>query len=606
MGQIFLAKSKYGRYLYAIGGNPEASRLSGLSVGLIRSITYIFSGFTMGVAGSLAASQLSSAQAQMEPTIVFDVIAIVVLGGTSLSGGVGSVWRTAIGLAIVAAISNGFTLLGLHPYYQNIAKGAVIILAVAIEGFVHRRAVTRTPLTPRWQIRKATAWKYQLLRSTLTAESCVAVDKTELRSFCGVPYAAAPIGSHRFKAPRPAPPWTGVRDAIEPGPVCPQTPSRLRFAMGDFVGRQDEDCLHVTIWTPKADSVRRPVLVWLHGGAYMSGAGAIDWYSGERLAREGDIVVVGVNYRVGALGFLYRPGWSTGNLGLLDQQAALEWVRDNIAAFGGDPGNITLWGQSAGAQSITFLLARPQTRGLFRRAILQSPPFGSLPRSQEAAIATAEKFAHALGFDLSAATEQKLSQAPLDALFAAQAAAGAQAAKDTQRGSLPSPPFWPVGDGVVVPALEQYAAAMADAAQHTDVMIGTTREEMGVFFANNPAVQGLKKAPIPASDGERLKARRPAATAIQLFSDHSTEQIFRNGSVQWAIDATNARRHTYLYEFDWPSPDRKLEFVSLSRSAVCLRYARSLRTCADAQWRRQPRHRRVVGGDAGELDCIYP
>ena len=380
-----------------------------------------------------------------------------------------------------------------------------------------------------------------------------------IESFCGVPYAAAPIGSHRFKAPRPAPPWTGVRDAIEPGPVCPQTPSRLRFAMGDFVGRQDEDCLHVTIWTPKADSVRRPVLVWLHGGAYMSGAGAIDWYSGETLAREGDIVVVGVNYRVGVLGFLYRPGWSTGNLGLLDQQAALEWVRDNIAAFGGDPGNITLWGQSAGAQSITFLLARPQTRGLFRRAILQSPPFGSLPRSKEAAIATAEKFAHALGFDLSAATEQKLSQAPLDALFSAQVAAGAQAAKDTQRGGLPSPPFWPVGDGVVVPALEQYAAAMADAAQHTDIMIGTTREEMGVFFANNPAVQGLKKAPIPASDGERLKARRPAATATQLFSDHCTEQVFRNGSIQWAIDATNARRHTYLYEFDWPSPDRKLE-----------------------------------------------
>ena len=113
-----------------------------------------------------------------------------------------------------------------------------------------------------------------------------------IETFCGVPYAAAPIGSHRFKAPRPIPHWAGVRDAIEPGPICPQTPSRLRFAMGDFVARQDEDCLHVTIWTPRADSSRRPVLVWLHGGAYMSGAGAIDWYSGETLAREGDLVVV--------------------------------------------------------------------------------------------------------------------------------------------------------------------------------------------------------------------------------------------------------------------------------------------------------------------------
>jgi para-nitrobenzyl esterase len=380
-----------------------------------------------------------------------------------------------------------------------------------------------------------------------------------VEAFCGVPYAAAPIGSHRFKAPRPITPWAGVRDASERGPICPQTPSRLRFAMGDFAARQDEDCLHVTVWTPKADNGRRPVLVWLHGGAYMSGAGAIDWYSGETLAREGDLVVVGVNYRVGALGFLYRPGWSAGNLGLLDQQAALEWIRDNIAAFGGDPGNVTLWGQSAGAQSITFLLARPQTRGLFRRAILQSPPFGSLPRLPEAGVAMAEKFAASLGFDSSAATEQKLSQVPLDALFAAQAAAGAQAAKDTQRGGLPSPPFWPVGDGVIVPTLEQYAAAMADAAQHADVMIGTTREEMCVFFAYNPAVQGLEKAPIPASDGERLKARRPAATATQLFSDYSTEQVFLDGSVQWAINAADAGRRTYLYQFDWPSPDRKLE-----------------------------------------------
>jgi len=144
LGQIFLAKSQFGRYLYAIGGNPEASRLSGVSVGLVSSATYIFSGLTMGVAGLLAASQLSSAQAQMEPTIVFDVIAIVVLGGTSLAGGVGSIWRTAVGLAIVATISNGFTLLGLHPYYQNIVKGSVIILAVALENFGHRTSAART------------------------------------------------------------------------------------------------------------------------------------------------------------------------------------------------------------------------------------------------------------------------------------------------------------------------------------------------------------------------------------------------------------------------------------------------------------------------------
>ncbi len=142
-GEFVLAKSRFGQYLYAIGGNPEASRLSGLHVRTLTAITYVFSGFAMGVAGLLAASQLSSAQAQMEPTIVFDVIAIVVLGGTSLAGGFGSIWRTAVGLAIIATISNGFTLLGLNPFYQSIVKGTVIILAVAFEGWARRLSARR-------------------------------------------------------------------------------------------------------------------------------------------------------------------------------------------------------------------------------------------------------------------------------------------------------------------------------------------------------------------------------------------------------------------------------------------------------------------------------
>jgi ribose transport system permease protein len=143
VGGFVLARSRYGQYLYAVGGNPEASRLSGVHVRTITGITYIFSGFSMGVAGMLAASQLSSAQAQMEPTIVFDVFAIVVLGGTSLGGGFGAIWRTAVGLAIIATISNGFTLLGVNPFYQNIVKGSVIILAVALEGSARRVAAAR-------------------------------------------------------------------------------------------------------------------------------------------------------------------------------------------------------------------------------------------------------------------------------------------------------------------------------------------------------------------------------------------------------------------------------------------------------------------------------
>ena len=126
--------------------------------------------------------------------------------------------------------------------------------------------------------------------------------------------------------------------------------------MGDFTRPQHEDCLTLTIWTPAPDSVRRPVLVWLHGGAYTTGAASLDWYDGSILSREGDIVVVGVNYRLGALGFLHYPGVCDGNLGIGDQQAALTWIRDHIAAFGGDPACVTVCGQSAGGGSIAQLL----------------------------------------------------------------------------------------------------------------------------------------------------------------------------------------------------------------------------------------------------------
>ncbi len=142
VGEFVLAKTVYGQRLYAIGGNPEVSRLSGLRVRLLTGSTYVVSGFCTGVAGLLAASQLSTAQARMEPTIVFDVIAVVVVGGTSLAGGLGAVWRTAVGLAILATISNGFTLLGLNPFYQGIVKGTVIILALALDGWARRSAAT--------------------------------------------------------------------------------------------------------------------------------------------------------------------------------------------------------------------------------------------------------------------------------------------------------------------------------------------------------------------------------------------------------------------------------------------------------------------------------
>src|SRR5579862_8204683 len=201
--------------------------------------------------------------------------------------------------------------------------------------------------------------------------------------FRAVPYAAPPIGELRFSPPQPMPAWRGMRDASKDGPIAPQGRSRLAHVMGDFERPQSEDCLTLNIWTPAADGKKRPVMVWIHGGAFASGAGSLPWYSGERFAAQGDLVFVSINYRLGALGFLCLPGVSPGNLGLLDQVAALRFVRDNIAAFGGDPNNVTVIGQSAGAASIAILMTMRQADGLFRRAILQSTPFGRMSRTLE-------------------------------------------------------------------------------------------------------------------------------------------------------------------------------------------------------------------------------
>jgi para-nitrobenzyl esterase len=199
-----------------------------------------------------------------------------------------------------------------------------------------------------------------IMTDTATEDLVVRTNPGELRGareggiavFRGVPYAAPPVGELRFQSPQPVPAWRGARDATKDGPIAPQGRSRLAHVMGDFERPQSEDCLTLNIWTPAPDSEKRPVLVWIHGGAFSSGAGSLAWYSGERFAANGDLVVVSINYRLGALGFLCLPGVSDGNLGLLDQVAALRFVRDNIAAFGGDPDNVTVVGQSAGAASI--------------------------------------------------------------------------------------------------------------------------------------------------------------------------------------------------------------------------------------------------------------
>ncbi|MEV7283272.1 carboxylesterase family protein [Streptomyces sp. NPDC093252] len=221
--------------------------------------------------------------------------------------------------------------------------------------------------------------------------------RDRLLRFPGIRYGTA----ERFARPVSAARHTEPVDATRPGPVCPQLPSRLEPVYGPHIDEppQSEDCLYLALTTPGLTG-RRPVMVWVHGGGYLTGGGTLPQHDGGRLAADGDVVVVSVNYRLGALGFLAHEGISEGNLGLYDQILALEWVRDNIAAFGGDPANVTLFGQSAGATSALALLSIPRARRLVRRVIAQSAPALSRLPTRDEAFAAGPYFAEAAGGDL--------------------------------------------------------------------------------------------------------------------------------------------------------------------------------------------------------------
>lgn len=372
--------------------------------------------------------------------------------------------------------------------------------------------------------------------------------------FRAVPYAAPPTGALRFAKPQPPAPWTGLRDATAHGAIAPQGPSRLRAAMGDFDRTQSEDCLTLTIWTPSPDAGRRPVLVWFHGGAWISGAGSLDWYSGATLACEGDLVVVGVNYRLGALGYLHHPAISPGNLGTADQVAALAWVNAHIAAFGGDPACVTLAGQSAGATSIGRLVLDPMARPLFRRMILQSGSFGRLPLAAPEAVTRAETLMHGLGIDPDAAdAATKMRDLPVATLLAAQGAL----ARSLARFAETTPPFMPIlpepipGDILI--------GQIATAARGLDTMIGVTREEVHAFFAADPAMA----TPDPALATARLGAlaahyqsRRPAGTMMDWLADHASDDTFIHPS--WRLAAA-LPGPTYAYRFDYAPPGNRFK-----------------------------------------------
>ncbi|GAB7036491.1 MULTISPECIES: alpha/beta fold hydrolase [Catenuloplanes] len=298
----------------------------------------------------------------------------------------------------------------------------------------------------------------------------------------GVRYATAA----RFAAPEPEPPWDGERDALADVGVPPQPASRPTSPLGVItVGTPTEDCLRLTVATPAADDRRRPVLVFLHGGGYRSGSAAWGRYDVRRLAREGDLVVVGVGSRIGALGWLRLPGLAPGNLGLADQVTALRWIRDNIAHLGGDPDRITLAGHSSGAHAVVCLIGVPAARGLFHRAIVQSPPLGLGLGSPAASARASAAFLRRLGTDPRSAGVAEV--------VAAQERAERDLAVRTVGGLVPA--FMPVAGADLLPAPDAWRAAAVENAPHLQIIAGTADRELAYFFRNTPlaTVPGLER-----------------------------------------------------------------------------------------------------------------
>ena len=390
-----------------------------------------------------------------------------------------------------------------------------------------------------------------------------------IAAYRGIPYAASPVADLRFAAPQQHPKWPGLRDAAQVGPSVPQDASRLEAVMGPRTPDWNEDgSLTVNVWTPRlpGDSSAeraRPVLVWFHGGGFTSGSGGWDWYDGSNLAAAGDIIVVTANYRIGPLGYLYLPELGVENLGVQDQGAVLAWVKRNIGSFGGDPEDITVGGQSAGAFSSLCLAASPVTGPLIKRVITQSGPLGLAPQDPEEAAEHARRFVEILGLSGSLDLLAGLRAVPADQLLAAYRQLGGELSRP---GNV-APPMFPVLGASGIPATWQQA--LSDGRLNgKQLLTGTTRNEMTSFFAFDPRIQAItadQARSIVATqldDGahryDQTAAQQHTAAPSDVITELETEILFRDGTLVVADHQAAAGYATYVYQFDYtPADDPK-------------------------------------------------
>ena len=404
--------------------------------------------------------------------------------------------------------------------------------------------------------------------------------KGDSEEFLGIPYAKPPIGKLRFRAPQTLDPWASTLEAKKHGGAAPQD----SLPIFD-VGTLNEDCLYLNVWTPKADNKKRPVLFWIHGGGFFIGSSAQKEYNGTRLSERGDVVIVSINYRLGALGFAYLQDLlpdshpTDTNLGIRDQVAALQWVRDHITNFGGDPNNITIFGESAGGMSVGALLGIPSAEGLFHKAIPQSGA-GHTCIEKEDATRVAESFLNALEIDPN--KPDKLWEVSTKEIVKAQRAGSSlQVKSGPWKLPLAGMTFVPVIDGDLLPN-HPITAVEQGLSKNIPLLIGSTAEEWKLFgmianmaSGNKEAMPGVDSSALEAFTGsgsleEKIETRLPGLSSKavvtykkefgddckddDLLSAIDTDRMFTAPAVFMAEAQAKHQSNTYMYRFDWRSP----------------------------------------------------
>ncbi len=375
----------------------------------------------------------------------------------------------------------------------------------------------------------------------------------------GIPYAEPPIGDLRFRPPVAKKAWDGILDATKFGPCSYQGYNELQELVGGKPEPEDEDCLNLNIWTPATDDKKRPILFWIHGGAFISGSNMEPMYDGSSLARRGDVVVVSINYRLGAFGYLYIPG-VTSNVGQLDQILALEWVRDNIEFFGGDASNVTIFGGSAGGYAVVALSAMPAAKGLFQRIIAQSSPYID-PQTTEKSTKGLMRLLNLKKGDIDG-----LRKVPAEAIIKAQ---------DEYQAKNPTEfmVFRPMIDGETLPIHPLKAFQNGDC-KDIDFMIGTNLDETKILTETNPDVNKMVEVA-----GENILPGYLALTGIdntkskeiidiykkeregklsnepkELFNTIMTECMIRIPTIRLLEKQSKHQSNSFNYILTWPSP----------------------------------------------------